>query len=67
MKTKTKTYLESRTFWSIVATTLVLAAEQIAPASWQPYLAEAQKLLMLLGLWFARLGAGVPIAAPKKP
>lgn len=57
----TKLPIQSRTFWAIIATAAVLAAEQVAPAAWQPYLTNVQHILELMGLWFCRLGAGTPI------
>jgi len=56
-----KHYLQSRTFWSIILTAAVWTARGYVGPHWQPLCDNAETLLMLSGLWFARLGAGKPI------
>jgi hypothetical protein len=68
----TKPAVKSRTLLAIVLTLLVvgaqgLVAEGVVPAvvfgvALGPLLVYVQTGLTMLGLWFARLGAGTPIA-----
>ena len=57
-----KPWWKSRTLGAILATAAVLAAREVAPPSWRGALDLAEHGLVMAGLWFARLGAGSPIA-----
>jgi len=51
-----KPFWKSRTFWSLALTGTVMALRHCAGREWQGELDTAQTLLMMAGMWFARVG-----------